>query len=88
MTYRVLLAKPAARTLERVDAATARRIRSKLRSIAADPYNIGLSKPLTGVQDLRSARVGSWRVLFSLDDAHRTVYVVAIRPRGAAYRRL
>jgi mRNA-degrading endonuclease RelE of RelBE toxin-antitoxin system len=31
-------------------------------------------------------RVGDWRVIFLLDPSQRTVYVLAVRPRGSAYK--
>jgi len=31
-------------------------------------------------------RVGDWRVLFTLDDAARTMIVLRVLPRGGAYR--
>ncbi|MGI8731452.1 MAG: type II toxin-antitoxin system RelE family toxin [Solirubrobacteraceae bacterium] len=38
------------------------------------------------LRGLRSLRVGSYRVIYQLDDAQRTVRVTAIRHRSVAYR--
>jgi addiction module RelE/StbE family toxin len=48
-------------------------------------------EPLTGhalrgrLQGLRSQRVGTYRIIYQLADADRTVRVVAIRHRSIAY---
>ncbi|MBI2939339.1 MAG: type II toxin-antitoxin system RelE/ParE family toxin [Chloroflexi bacterium] len=88
MSYTIRLARPAAKALERLDQSTEGRVRTRLRELADDPFDPRLSKPLVGVEGLRSSRIGGWRVLFTVNEAERAVYVVAIRPRGEAYRRL
>lgn len=30
--------------------------------------------------------VGDWRILYTVDEEAQAVYVVAVRPRGQAYR--
>jgi mRNA-degrading endonuclease RelE of RelBE toxin-antitoxin system len=54
-------------------------------SLAADPYRVG--KPLKlGLEGLRSARRGDYRVIYRIDDRQRRVTVVAIEHRSDAYR--
>lgn len=46
-----------------------------------------MSKPLRGeLEDLRSARRGDYRVLFSLNEATHTLLVVRIAHRADVYR--
>jgi mRNA interferase RelE/StbE len=54
--------------------------------LARDPTRVGkpLRPPLTGTW---SARRGTYRMLYEIDHAERTVTVVAIEHRGEAYRR-
>ena len=49
-----------------------------------NPYRLGgeLSEPYEG---LRSAHLGTYRVVYQVDDDAHTVYVVAIRLRGDVY---
>lgn len=49
-----------------------------------NPHRLGgaLSEPYEG---LRSAHLGTYRVVYHVDDAAHTVYVVAIRLRGDVY---
>jgi mRNA interferase RelE/StbE len=42
-------------------------------------------RKLVNQVSLRRVRVGDWRVLYEIDDAARTVRVVAVRHRGKAY---
>jgi mRNA interferase RelE/StbE len=44
-------------------------------------------KLLRGAERLWRLRVGEWRVIFDRQDAERVIDVLAVRPRGRAYRR-
>jgi len=57
----------------------------RLEQIAADPYG-PYTKPLTNAANLRAARVGGWRIVFSVDEEAHAVNVSAIGPRGEIYR--
>lgn len=54
--------------------------------LLASPHRVGkpLVEPLLGTH---SARRGSFRVLYEIDDDTRTVTVTAVRHRADAYRR-
>jgi mRNA interferase RelE/StbE len=53
--------------------------------LAVDPHRLGkrLRPPLDG---RHSARRGSYRVVYRIDDAARRVVVLAVLPRADAYR--
>jgi mRNA interferase RelE/StbE len=54
-------------------------------SLAANPHRAG--KPLTlGLDGLRSAHRGDYRVIYRIDDQHRRVDVMAIEHRSDIYR--
>jgi mRNA interferase RelE/StbE len=54
-------------------------------SLAANPHRVG--KPLNlGLEGLRSARRGDYRVIYRIDDQHHRVDVVAIEHRSDIYR--
>lgn len=44
-------------------------------------------KRLRGPKRLWRLRVGEWRVIFDRRDDERVIDVLAVRPRGRAYRR-
>ena len=61
-----------------------RRVDEALRLLAHNPY-MGL--PLRGkLRGLRSLRVGDWRVIYSVNEAEKTVVLRAVKHRRAVYR--
>lgn len=88
MKFEVRLYREATRALDRLDQPTKRRVLERIEALALDPHDRRLGKALTNAEGLRSARVGGLRVLYTVDDANRVILVLAIRPRGQAYRRL
>lgn len=86
MRYTIQLSREAIRTLDRVDRVTEQRLRNRLHQLTDAPEEARVSKMLVGAHGLRSTRVGDWRILYLVDHARASVIVVAIRPRGSAYR--
>jgi mRNA-degrading endonuclease RelE of RelBE toxin-antitoxin system len=85
--YRLRIARPAARALaevlpEKVAAAAYEFITGVLLD---DPHRVGrpLGPPLAPVW---TARRGTYRIIFLLDDDQRVVEVTAVRHRADAYR--
>jgi mRNA-degrading endonuclease RelE of RelBE toxin-antitoxin system len=68
---------------EKLDKPTQNRIREKLKSIADNPADSRLSYPLEN-SEKRSARVGKYRILFTIDND--TLTVADIDSRGQVYR--
>lgn len=85
--YRLRIARPAARALtellpEKVAAAAYEFITGPLLD---EPHRVG--KPLDPpMAPAWTARRGTYRILYLLDDSHRIVEVTAIRHRSDAYR--
>ena len=88
MNFEVRLEKAVAKTLDRVDRATERRLRNRIRELAADPYDPRLSRELTAKEGLRKSRAGLWRIVYEVKREVRIIDVVAIQPRGQVYKRL
>jgi mRNA interferase RelE/StbE len=89
-SWRIVLAREAASTLRRLDRPQRIRVRDAMDRLSQDPRTPAPGRDvrrLEGVPGLWRLRVGRWRVLFTVDDAERVVYVVAVRPRGQAYTR-
>jgi len=82
------VARSAATYLERLDGTTQRRIARKLAELAEGPFDPQHSKPLANAVGWRSARVGGWRILFTVDPQAGTVQINRIAPRGQVYRDL
>ncbi len=54
---------------------------------AASPFGHG-TKPLTNAGRFRAARVGTWRIVYLVDEHAGVVRVETIGPRGQVYRDL
>ncbi len=85
MNYEVRLGRRADAYARRLDPATKQRIAARLDQIAVEPCGQH-TKALTNAGGLRAAREGDYRIVFEVDDVARIVSVVAISPRGDAYR--
>lgn len=76
---------PARRQLERLLTAVAPAVLETLGAIAANPRRLG--KPLRfELEGCFSARRGPYRIVYRIDDATRTVAVLAIAHRADIYR--
>ena len=81
---RVEYGRDAAKTLRRIDRATSRRIRGKIRQLARDPDSLANNvTALKGAEGLMRLRVGDWRVIYTADLV--VLLVIRIAPRGGAY---
>lgn len=76
----------ARRALKAMPRNVATQIRSKIDTLAGNPWapNPNVRK-LIARQGYR-LRVGDWRVLFDIDNGRLVVLVLAINPRGGAYQ--
>ena len=84
--YRVSIKRSAARELEAVaQEADRRRLVSRIEALAGEPRPPGCEK-LAGYSDRYRVRQGDYRVVYSVDDAHRVVLIVKIGHRREVYR--
>lgn len=84
--YELRVTGPAQRQLERLPEGTAAAIVEFMLSALVDnPYRVGgrLQRELAG---LHSARRGSYRVVYEIDDGERAVVVLRIDHRSRVYR--
>lgn len=76
---------PARRQLERLPIAVAAAVLETLGAIASNPRRLG--KPLRfELEGCFLARRGPYRVIYRIDEAARTVFVLAIAHRADVYR--
>jgi len=77
--------KASQKELERIDAATRRRIIDGIAGLLQEPPQ-GDIKPLKGIlHGLHRLRVGSWRITYEVID--EAINIVDISPRGGAYKK-
>lgn len=86
-SYDLVVARPAARTIAESlpEAVAAAVIDFITGSLIENPHRVGrtLRNELSGIH---SARRGSYRILYRVDDDERTVTVLSIDHRGEVYR--
>jgi mRNA interferase RelE/StbE len=83
--WQVLVMAPARRQIDRLPISVAAAIIETLDAIASNPRRLG--KPLRFELDgCWSARRGPYRIIYRIDDAARTVSVLAVAHRADVYR--
>ena len=84
--YRLLDKSSAAKEIEAVGTKRDRqRIVGRIQSLATDPKPPG-SEKLAGPAALFRVRQGDYRVIYVVDDAHRTIEVIKVGHRREVYR--
>ena len=83
--YRIVRTQSFDKALAKLPVKWQRRIVAKVKDVAADPFapNNNLGK-LQGRDGYR-LRIGSWRVIYDLDDDRRVMRVLEVGPRGGIY---
>ncbi len=83
--WEVLVAPPARRQIARLPISVAAAVLETLDAIASNPRRLG--KPLRfELERYLSARRGPYRIVYRIDDATRSITVVAVAHRADVYR--
>jgi len=86
--WEVVLTKPAEKTYDRAPRNIKQRLGHCFEDLETNPLYGHSIKPLTGkLKGLYRYRVGDWRVIYRLFREKMIVEVVAILPRGNAYKK-
>ena len=85
MAYKIHVLKPARRAINRLPESIRQRVGKAIESLADNPRPAGCVK-LKGVDDLWRIRVGSYRVVYTIDDMKLIVLVVKLGDRKDIYR--
>lgn len=84
--YRLLVKPSAAKEIKAIGVKRDRqRIVSRIQALAAEPRPPGCEK-LAGLSALFRIRQGHYRVIYTVDDAQRTVEIVKVGHRREVYR--
>lgn len=85
--YEIELSKKAAKFYQKADTATARRLNAAFERLAEEPLHHHSIKPLAGeLQGSCRMRVGDIRIVYSIDETTKTVFVEVIGFRGDVYK--
>lgn len=81
----VLVMAPARRQIDRLPISVAAAVIETLGTIATNPQRLG--KPLRfELEACHSARRGPYRIIYRIDDATRSIKILAVAHRADAYR--
>jgi len=87
VNYQVTLTKEAIQDLDRLDRHNEKRIQGRIDELALEPYSPRLSKLLKTGAGERTSRVGNWRIIYVVLDQGQVLKILAVRPRGKAYKK-
>lgn len=86
--YEIELSRKAAKFYQKADTATVRRLNAAFDRLAEDPFNHNNIKPLSGeLQGSFRLRVGNIRIIYSINDTIKIVYIEVIGFRGDVYKK-
>ena len=83
--YEVLIEKAAERDLKKIPTAYFERIVPHLRSLTADARPIG-SRKISGSEHDWRIRVGTYRIIYELNEKEKIVKIMRVKHRREAYR--
>ena len=86
MSYEVILSRNALKYIKKLPPEDRKRIKEALLKLSQNPWFTQYKK-LRGYPFYR-IRVGDYRVIYSVDDESKTVYVVKIGKRGEVYKNI
>lgn len=83
-THELVFEAAAVRDLKRLPREQVERVMSRILSLRDDPRPAGVRKISGSKSDWR-IRIGSYRVIYHIDDAAATVAIMRVRTRDRAY---
>lgn len=83
--YDVLLERAAERDIRRLPQAEFHRLVARIKALGEKPRPSG-SRKITGSKNDWRIRVGTYRVIYEIDEKAKTVMVMRVRHRREAYR--
>jgi mRNA interferase RelE/StbE len=86
VSYTVTIGSRAEREFLRLKPKTRDRVAGAIAALSEDPRPHGARKLKSAAADSWRVRVGSYRVLYTVDDGRSEVVVYRISPREKAYR--
>jgi mRNA interferase RelE/StbE len=84
--YTVEFTRQANKALMSIQRDMAQTIMSRIHALAADPHAVNLDIQKLQGRDGWRLRVGDWRVLYQIEGKRLVIVVLAVKPRGGAYK--
>jgi mRNA interferase RelE/StbE len=84
MNYKITWSNQARRHFSRLDKPGQKRVADAVDQLAENPRPSGL-KPVISMPGVLRVRVGDYRILYTVDDGKREVWIEDVRHRSKAY---
>ena len=84
-TFKIEYTRDALRALRAIPRNLQANILGKIELLAGNPFEASNVKKLVGREGYR-LRVGDWRVIYEIHGDRLVIYVLAVAPRGGAYK--
>jgi len=84
--YKVVYTKEALKGLKKLPTNWQRRIESKVKLLANDPYKENNNIKKLVDSDLFRLRVGDYRIIYEINDEVVAITIIKIKPRGSVYK--
>lgn len=79
-----MVGKQAKKYIEKLDKPTRERFAKQFSEIEKDPIN-NSGAIVNSDPPLRSSRVGTWRIIFSINETDQILLITTVLPRGQVY---
>jgi len=87
-SWKVVLTRPADKAYDKASQDMQDRLDTCFEELEKNPLNGANIKQLTGkLKGFSRYRIGDWRVIFRIVTERRVVEIIAILPRGSAYKK-
>ena len=87
MSFQVTFTKEAIQDLDRLDRKVEKHVQDRIDELALEPYSPRLSKLLKTGKGERTSRVRDWRIIYEVLNEGQLINILAVRPRGKAYKK-
>jgi mRNA interferase RelE/StbE len=85
--WKIVLTRPAEKAYNKAPRDIKQRLDSCFDDIEQNPLHGNNIRPLTGkLKGLLRYRIGDWRVIYRIDRDNQSIEIIAILPRGDAYK--
>jgi mRNA interferase RelE/StbE len=84
--FKIALSKEALKYYNKVSVNSAAKLDKSFTSLESDPIQGTNIKPLKGMTGKYRYRAGNLRIIYEVDVVGKIVYILAVLPRGQAYK--
>jgi mRNA interferase RelE/StbE len=84
--FKIALSKESLKYYNKVSINTAAKLDKCFASLESEPIQSSNIKPLKGLAGKYRYRAGNLRVIYTINFTQKIVYIIAILPRGQAYK--